>query len=204
MPPAYHHGDLKNALIRSGLELLASEGRQALSLRKVAHRAGVSEAAPYRHFQNKEALLAAIAEQGFLQLAERLQAVAETHTDNAQSLFFQTGQAYIEFAFHNPDAMRVMFGQGSLGGLDSFKGLKEASDEALGYLVDVVEFCQLEGLAKEEHPLPLALAFWSVLHGLSMLSIDRFVRDHLEEDSHSRSLSQNTLEIFLKGLKNEA
>src|SRR5260370_8363924 len=69
----YHHGDLRAALIQAGLAILAEEGAQALTLRAAARRAGVSHSAPYRHFADKEALLAAIAEEGFTQLAQRLE-----------------------------------------------------------------------------------------------------------------------------------
>src|SRR5258708_1624307 len=73
-PKSYHHGDLRNALIQAGLELLAEGGAEALDLRKVARRAGVSHAAPYRHFADKQALIVAITEEGFHWLAERIQA----------------------------------------------------------------------------------------------------------------------------------
>src|SRR5215467_12607566 len=69
----YHHGDLRAALIRAGLAILAEEGVQALTLRAAARRAGVSHNAPYRHFADKEALLAAIAEEGFIDLAARVE-----------------------------------------------------------------------------------------------------------------------------------
>src|SRR5258708_15858992 len=73
-PKSYHHGDLRNALIQAGLELLSEGGAQELDLRKVARRAGVSHAAPYRHFADKQALIAAINEEGFHWLADRIQA----------------------------------------------------------------------------------------------------------------------------------
>src|SRR6516164_3531446 len=72
-PKPYHHGDLRHALIQAGLEMLSEGGAAALDLRKVARRAGVSHAAPYRHFADKQALVAAINEEGFRRLAERIQ-----------------------------------------------------------------------------------------------------------------------------------
>src|SRR5215212_4914161 len=79
----YHHGDLRNALIRAGQELLAQEGIAGLDMRKVARAAGVSHAAPYRHFADKQALLAAIAEDGFYQLAEGMDAAIGQAPTNA-------------------------------------------------------------------------------------------------------------------------
>ena len=82
-PKPYHHGDLRNALIQAGLELLSEGGEGTLDLRKVAHRAGVSHAAPYRHFADKQALIAAINEEGFHRLAERIQTALRATPDDA-------------------------------------------------------------------------------------------------------------------------
>ncbi len=77
----YHHGDLKNALIKAGVEILAKDGVSGLSLRKVALRAGVSHSAPYSHFADKQALIAAISTEGFRQLYEKVSMVAEANKD---------------------------------------------------------------------------------------------------------------------------
>ena len=75
----YHHGDLKNALIRAGVDILAKDGVTGLSLRKVALKAGVSHSAPYAHFADKQALIAAISTEGFRQLYERVSRVTEKY-----------------------------------------------------------------------------------------------------------------------------
>ena len=134
MRTTFHHGDLRNALIQSGLQILAEESIQALSLRKVARLAGVSEAAPYRHFKDKEALLAAIAEQGFIQLSERLEAVEAQFAEQADKLFYQSCRTYIDFALENPHAMRMMFRFRKSEGLSDYPGLQDAADEAFSYL----------------------------------------------------------------------
>src|SRR5689334_1657694 len=95
---AYHHGDLRNALIQAGLKILAKEGAQALTLREVARRANVSHAAPYRHFASKEALLAAIAEEGFNEFAARLQVVAQNNTSDPRAQLYEATRAYVQFA----------------------------------------------------------------------------------------------------------
>src|SRR5438552_2670358 len=82
-PKAYHHGDLRNALIQAGLELLAESGAAALDLRKVARKAGVSHAAPYRHFADKQALIAAINTEGYRRLAERIRQGLREVSDDA-------------------------------------------------------------------------------------------------------------------------
>src|SRR5260370_9776352 len=97
-PKPYHHGDLRNALIQAGLELLSEGGGTALDLRKVAHRAGVSHAAPYRHFADKQALIAAINEEGFHRLPERIQTALRSTCDNAFEHFRTAASPYRHFA----------------------------------------------------------------------------------------------------------
>ena len=108
-PKSYHHGDLRNALIQAGLELLAEGGAQELDLRKVARRAGVSHAAPYRHFADKQALIAAINEEGFHLLAERIQASLREVSDEPVEQLLGVALAYVRFAQGNPWLMREMF-----------------------------------------------------------------------------------------------
>jgi AcrR family transcriptional regulator len=195
----YHHGDLKNCLIGCGLEILSKDGIQGLSLRNVAKRAGVSEAAPYRHFKDKEALIAAIGEQGFIRLAARLETVAEEHSEEAKILFFQSGLAYVHFARENPDAMRVMFRFRNADGEMEYPALQEAVDEAFSFLIDMVEYCQHAGLARPGHPMPLALSAWSAVHGLSMLLIDNCISNEVLQGIDDQSLLLTTLEIVLHG-----
>src|SRR5579871_5249220 len=97
-PKPYHHGDLRHALIQAGLEMLSEGGAAALDLRKVARKAGVSHAAPYRHFADKQALVAAINEEGFRQLAERVQSTLQAAPDDAFEQLQGVARAYVLFA----------------------------------------------------------------------------------------------------------
>jgi AcrR family transcriptional regulator len=108
-PKTYHHGDLRNALIQAGLGILAEGGAQELDLRKVARRAGVSHAAPYRHFADKQALIAAINEEGFHLLAERIRSSLREVTDEPLEQLLGVALAYVRFAQENPWLMREMF-----------------------------------------------------------------------------------------------
>ena len=101
---SYHHGDLEAALIRSAGKILEKEGLDALSLREVARQAGVSHNAPYRHFAEREALLAALAAKGFEMLAQAQQAAA------AKGGLRAMGEAYVLFALEHPQRFRLMFG----------------------------------------------------------------------------------------------
>lgn len=199
MRTRFHHGNLRTALIQSGLEILAGDGIQGLSLRKVAKSAGVSEAAPYRHFKDKEALLAAIAEQGFIRLSERLESVEKQFSQDAKSLFYQSSRSYIDFARENPHAMRIMFRFRPDNSLEDYPELQDASDEAFSYLIDLVEYCQQEGIAQDGHPLPLALSIWSTIHGLSMLLIDGCIAPDVFHGNSEEEMIQTTLNTILAG-----
>ena len=101
-PKSYHHGDLRNALIQAGLELLAEGGVQELDLRKVARRAGVSHAAPYRHFADKQALIAAINEEGFHLLAERIRSTLREVSDEPFEQLLGVALAYVRTEYAKP------------------------------------------------------------------------------------------------------
>src|SRR3989304_5420550 len=112
MPPkkkTYHHGDLKNALIKAGVEILAKEGVNGLSLRKVAKKAGVSHAAPYSHFADKQALIAAISTEGFRQLYGSVSKVAGKYNTIPSRQLVEAAWTYVQFALDDRDRFKVMF-----------------------------------------------------------------------------------------------
>jgi AcrR family transcriptional regulator len=109
--PRYHHGNLPQALRDAALALINEAGADALTLRGAAKRAGVSQAAPYRHFRNKEALLAAVAEEGFRAMAEAMGRRAAPHRADPAGRLRALGRAYVEFATRHPAHFRVMFGR---------------------------------------------------------------------------------------------
>ena len=159
----YHHGDLPAALLRTAAKILEKQGAEALSLREVARRAGVSHNAPYRHFPDRERLLAALAAQGFELLGQAL----------ASRPRREMGEAYVEFALAHPQRFRLMF-----GGL-----VKSADQDAHAYESLQKAFADLG----EQAPYAAAAA-WGLVHGLSQLLLagyfaapDRrqFVRDVL-------------------------
>jgi AcrR family transcriptional regulator len=164
----YHHRDLRQSLIRSALEILAGSGVAALSLRAAARRAKVSAMAPYRHFADKEALLAAVAEYGFRELATRLTAASTTAHDPRAGLAAQ-GVAYIHFARERPSLFRLMFGS-TIERKSRYPALNEAGTacfNALRQVVSAAEFFAGDAAAND-----VALACWSLVHGLSALIVD--------------------------------
>jgi AcrR family transcriptional regulator len=166
--PSYHHGDLRSALVDAGLAILAEGGDPAgLSLREAARRAGVSAMAPYRHFADKDALLAAIAAIGFERLAEA-QRVADAAPSPAAAMKAQ-GVAYVAFALDNPALFRLMFGSArpSMG----HEVLAAAAQSSFDLLVSrVLSLSPPAGVKGCD--MDRVLAHWSLVHGLAMLAVD--------------------------------
>jgi len=148
----YHHGDLPAALLRAAGRTLENRGISALSLREAARRAGVSHNAPYRHFPDREALLAALAAEGFAMLGEQLRGKPGR----------EMGAAYVRFALEQPQRFRLMFG-GQLP-LAKYPQLSTAAKAAYESLVGAFKDLPRSELA--------AAAAWSLVHGLSNLLLD--------------------------------
>ena len=163
----YHHGDLKRALTEAALGLVKDKGPKGFTLREVARRAGVSAAAPYRHFSDKAQLLAAAATQGFVQLHEALNAAAE-NTDLTRQVL-DMGRAYVRWAVTHPDYYQVMFGA-ELDKSDKPE-LLAAGARAFGDLLDVIVRCQEANLLPAGDPRDFAGPTWSLLHGIASLTI---------------------------------
>lgn len=168
---SYHHGDLRRALIDASLELIEEKGAQGLTLREVARRVGVSHAAPYRHFADKEALLAAAATEGFEALQEAMESGRDAHSDSVER-FEAVGLAYVQFAVSHRSQFRVMFGA-QLAGQTDYPELSEAGRRGFEVLVGMIVELQAAGTIAAGDPLPFALSAWSVVHGLATLLIDR-------------------------------
>jgi AcrR family transcriptional regulator len=172
---AYHHGKLRPALVEQGLALLENSPQGELSLRELARQVGVSANATYRHFANKEALLAALAAEGF----RRMQAAQVHATLGAPDLktgFRQAGRAYVRFAQDHPALFRLMFG-GLLANHPS-EELEQAGQSAFATLQTAV--AQLLGIDDVcDHRVTVsAMTAWSVVHGLSHLALDRQLEHH--------------------------
>lgn len=165
----YHHGDLRRALLDAALELVEQHGPSGITLREAARRAGVTHAAPYRHFADKEALLAALAEEGF----DRLRAETERAMDGTQGLqrVEQIGMAYIHFARQNPSQFRVMFGS-EVGDKRRYPSLLEADQAVFDLLSQAILGAQQRGEMPSGNPAHMGLVSWSMLHGVASLIVD--------------------------------
>jgi AcrR family transcriptional regulator len=170
----YHHGNLRLALVEQGLVLLESSPQGEFSLRELARQVGVSANAAYRHFANKEALLAALAAEGFRRL-QMAQVQAAMTTPVLKEGFRKAGRAYVRFAQNNPALFRLMFG-GLLANHPS-EELSQAALASFGTLQSTV--AQLLGLDDGDHRVAVsAMSAWSVVHGLSHLALDGQLSHH--------------------------
>ncbi len=168
----YHHGDLKNSLIEAGIEILAKEGVGGLSLRKVARKAGVSHAAPYAHFADKQALIAAIAAEGHRKIHERLTAVWASQSGDPLRLLAGSAWTYISFGLEFPDYYKVTF-SGTLENEHSHPEFVEYSQRNSQLLKNIIEQCRNAGIlqTKEINSGIQAISLWGQLHGLVSLII---------------------------------
>ncbi|WP_280236069.1 TetR/AcrR family transcriptional regulator [Nocardia cyriacigeorgica] len=159
---SYHHGDLPGALVRAAVELLEEGGASELSLRAAARRAGVSTAAPYRHFADRDALLSAVAAVGYRELATDLVAAhpAPTTADDLSAIAI----AYVRFALDRPGLFRVMFAEPC----DPSSPERLAATEAIKGYVDSIA----RQVFPESDPESMATALWALVHGLAFLYLD--------------------------------
>jgi AcrR family transcriptional regulator len=159
----YHRVNLKQSLLDAAVGLIGEVGPQAFTLREVARRAGVSHNAPYRHFRDKDDLLAEVAAQGFDQLTESMKkAMAKGKT--ATERLSLAGRGYVQFALRWPQHILVMFEA-------PVKEEAQATQRAFQTLLDAIVAVQAEGGLPKGDPQTFAIAAWSAVHGLAKLAI---------------------------------
>jgi AcrR family transcriptional regulator len=189
----YHHGNLRDTLLEASLALIRETGVQGFTLREVARRAGVSHAAPYRHFREKEDLLAAIAEGGFDRLTAAMRSATAKPSDPFKRLR-DAGIAYIEFAQEQPEHFHVMF----TVDLDEARhpSAKAAAGRCFAELLGLVAACQQAQLLKGP-PQTAALMAWTQVHGIAELAL----RDQLGFSSRKelREFAKMTINAFGRG-----
>jgi AcrR family transcriptional regulator len=164
----YHHVNLRETLLKAALRLIAEVGPTAFTLREVARRAGVSHNAPYRHFRDKEDLLAAVAAQGFGELTQAMLVAAEGQA-GALDRLKRAGLAYVTFALRRPEHFAVMF-DAPVSKRDHRESI-EAGKRAFSTLLNFVKSCQDEGRLPSGQSLECALLAWSMVHGIAKLAI---------------------------------
>jgi AcrR family transcriptional regulator len=182
MPPrprqkaGYHHGDLRRALLDASIPLLRKGGPEALTLRAVARAAGVSQTAPYRHFDDRAALVAAVAEEGFSRLHAQLLAAATVPAKTlgkipttARGGLQAIALTYVQFGLDHPDEYRVMFGGPAPPAADG----GSARQRVFEFLKGGIARLQQQQLVGPGDPYVMAITAWALVHGLVMLALDR-------------------------------
>jgi AcrR family transcriptional regulator len=165
----YHHGNLKEALLQAALGLIAEKGAAGFTFADAARMAGVSPAAPYRHFRDRDELLASIAQRGFEQFEAQLAAAWDDGRPDTVTAFERVGKAYLAFAREEPSFYSAMFESGVP--VDAASGLMAAGERAFGVMRAAAE--RLVALAPAGMPRPpalmIALHIWSMSHGVASL-----------------------------------
>jgi AcrR family transcriptional regulator len=164
----YHHGNLKEALVRAALELIAEKGPAGFTFADAARWAGVSPAAPYRHYRDRDALLADVARRGFEAFAATLERAWDGGRPDVLAAFDRLGKAYLHFAKSEPAFYSAMFEAGIAA--DSDPDLREAGERAFAVLRGASEKLVALAPAKERPPAGMvALHIWSMTHGIASL-----------------------------------
>jgi AcrR family transcriptional regulator len=158
-------------VLDAAIALAVARGVEALSIREVARRAGVTHQAPYHYFKDRAAILAAIAEESFVMLGDVLIAARDSAADRPEDQIEACGRAYFDFAVEQPARFRIMFRPESHDPRTS--GVTAASQRALQVLLRVILDAQAAGVAPLGDPMALSLTAWSTAHGLSALWVDR-------------------------------
>ena len=178
--------DLREAMILVAEELLESDGPDSWTVREAARRAGVSSGAPYRHFADKQALLAAVAQRGFLLLAQSLGlAMQNAPAGHPLARLQALGGAYMEFALDRPGRYRVMFGPELLKG-EAHQRVRQAADETFALVLAEVERAQSGGgLRADQSALRIAAGAWALIHGMADLMLNGRLKGALGEGVRS-------------------
>jgi AcrR family transcriptional regulator len=164
----YHHGDLRAALMRAALTLIAEHGVKGLALSDAARLAGVSVAAPYRHFKDKDVLLAEIAAEGFALFRDALQLASQSNPGDNVKRLMEMGVAYVEFALQHKSHFKVMWESGISKA--EYPMVQQPAYQGLLLLQQAV--LDLLPRAKPERQQALVSAAWSLVHGYATLTLE--------------------------------
>jgi len=194
---SFHHGDLRWALLQGAMLLLEREGTLGVGLRAAARLAGVSQTAPYRHFADKESILAALAEQGFRELGDRMAAAARENPEPRAALL-AIADTYVSMAAERPHLFRLMFGP-QVADKRRCPAVADAGMRAYQVLVDAIAAAQRVGAIRPGDTADLALAHWACVHGIASLIVDGRLQDRLAAAGGAGALARMVAEQLSLG-----
>ncbi len=196
-PASYHHGDLRSALLAAALSAVETGGASSLSLRSIARAAGVSPMAPYHHFKDRSALVAAVAEAGFRRLyAMKLAALETVAAHDPQAALIAGSTAYVAFILENPELYRLMK-SAELADRSAHPDLAEAAALPSAKLAELFRALAAAGKLNTS-PQTAAAMLWSFTHGLGILVIDGYV-----PRERALALAAEGAAALLKGLEEQ-
>ncbi|MEM6302198.1 MAG: TetR/AcrR family transcriptional regulator [Pseudomonadota bacterium] len=195
---AYHHGNLREALLEQAVSALELMPAEQLSLRAIARSLGVSQTAPYRHFNGKEALFAAIATRGYRTLLASLEAARRTAGPDAIAQLHAVARAYVDFAAQQKQLFKLMFGP-LVQPSETYPELREVSRETLSLVQSIMRDGVEQGVIQDGDLINLSNSAWGGIHGLATLTIDapELFRRHIDL---MRQIDLS-LEIFIRGVR---
>ena len=187
----YHHGDLRESLIKATLELIRVNGPEKFSMADACKEAGVSKAAPYRHFSNREALLESVIEHGFNEMTKAMQEASRDLAPGSNQRIIALGITYVNFAVAEPELFRLMFGE-------KIKPLNEC-DEPMGrgtFQLLLDEIIVRTGYRDIHKLMEIAFPLWTLVHGAATLTIDNSY-EMIYPDSDTEAMLKSTTETLL-------
>ena len=194
----YHHGDLRRALLVEATRQLAESDSVPLNFRQLAARLGVTHAAVYRHFPDKQALIDALAEHGFRLLSERLETALSEVPETTGAQLLALSRSYLGFALEQPELMRVMF-SGLSTDRKAVPSLKEAAGASFYTLKDLVDRAVSRGEQVADEAQNVTLFYWSALHGLAELLVNRQLAGIVTDKAQIEALIETTVRYMLAG-----
>ena len=194
---SYHHGNLKDALLKEALSMVEKSGVQSITLRELTTKVGASRSAIYRHFSSKDELIKEVIQAGFEMLEDSIRPSLQSE-DEVLEKFYNMGKAYIAFALKNPNIYRMIFGNEVHEQREETCDIND-EESATGFhaLIALLVEGQKKGVFKEGDSMTQALFVWSNMHGLSILAID----GHVNIVENIDVLYDFNYETFLNGLK---
>lgn len=193
----YHHGNLRNALIVAAAELIEEHGSNDFSMIEASRRAGVSSAAPYRHFKDKDALLEAVCQLAFLALSETTDSSSRAFKRGTPEHIIALGKAYIEFVVSHPEFYDMMWGDLGIRAMDT--DADELKSSGFFVLVESIDALFEKNGVENGDAVTLATKLWALVHGLSSLALNQ----HLEKmvpGADVYALLESSTHMFLAGV----
>jgi AcrR family transcriptional regulator len=192
----YHHGNLRAVLLAEAEHTLRERGAQGLSLRELARAAGVSHGAPRRHFSDRQALLDALAQEGFERLRSQLRAAAESAGSEFHARATATATAYVRFATRDAALLELMFAAKHGG---QAQQLSEASHSAFAVMLDLIEEGQREGALEAGDPERVGTILFATMQGIAAL-----VTGGMVDGRRADGLVGEAIERLLRGFAQSA